>query len=91
MTEHNGVSWACSILTTLTGLMSTNEVFQIVLTCLGILSAVISLAYNIYVWYKKATSDKKLSSKEVKELKNILNKGIDEISKNIPTEDKKDE
>ena len=91
MTEHNGVSWACSILTTLTGLMSTNEVFQIVLTCLGILSAVISLAYNIYVWYKKATSDKKLSSKEVKELKDILNKGIDEISKNIPKEDKKDE
>ena len=91
MTEHNGVSWDCSILTTLTGLISTNEVFQIVLTCLGILSAVISLAYNIYVWYKKATSDKKLSTKEVKELKNILNKGIDEISKNIPTEDKKDE
>ena len=91
MTEHNGVSWACSILTTLTGLMSTNEVFQIVLTCLGILSAVVSLAYNIYVWYKKATSDKKLSTKEVKELKDILNKGIDEISKNIPTEDKKDE
>ena len=91
MTEHNGVSWACSILTTLTGLMSTNEVFQIVLTCLGILSAVISLAYNIYVWYKKATSDKKLSSKEVKELKDILKKGIDEISKNIPKEDKKDE
>lgn len=91
MTEHNGVSWACSILTTLTGLMSTNEVFQIVLTCLGILSAVISLAYNIYVWYKKATADKKLSAKEVKDLKDILNKGIDEISKNIPTEGKKDE
>lgn len=91
MTEHNGVSWACSILTTLTGLMSTNEVFQIVLTCLGILSAIISLAYNIYVWYKKATSDKKLSTKEVKDLKDILNKGIDEISKNIPKEDKKDE
>ena len=32
MTEHNGVSWACSIFTTLTGLISTNEVFQIVLT-----------------------------------------------------------
>ncbi|MDY5996061.1 MAG: hypothetical protein SPJ07_01705 [Bacilli bacterium] len=91
MSEHNGVSWACSILTTLTGLMSTNEVFQIVLTCLGILSAIISLAYNIYVWYKKATSDKKLSTKEVKDLKDILNKGIDEISKNIPKEDKKDE
>ena len=91
MTEHNGVSWACSILTTLTGLISTNEVFQIVLTCLGILSAIISLAYNIYVWYKKAMSDKKLSAKEVKDLKDILNKGIDEISKNIPTEDKKDE
>ena len=91
MNERNGVSWVCSILTTLTGLMSTNEVFQIILTCLGILSAVVSLAYNIYVWYKKATSDKKLSAKEVKDLKNILNKGIDEISKNIPTEDKKDE
>ena len=91
MTEHNGVSWVCSILTTLTGLMSTNEVFQIILTCLGILSAVVSLAYNIYVWYNKAMKDKKLSAKEAKELKNILDKGIKEISKNIPTEDKKDE
>lgn len=91
MNEHNGVSWVCSILTTLTGLMSTNEIFQIILTCLGILSAIISLAYNIYVWYKKAMSDKKLSAKEAKELKNILDKGIKEISKNIPTEDKKDE
>lgn len=91
MNEHNGVSWVCSILTTLTGLMSTNEVFQIILTCLGILSAVISLAYNIYVWYNKAMKDKKISVKEAKKLKNILDKGIDEISKNIPTEDKKDE
>lgn len=91
MNERNGVSWVCSILTTLTGLMSTNEVFQIILTCLGILSAVVSLAYNIYVWYHKAMKDKKLSVKEAKELKNILDKGINEISKNITTEDKKDE
>ena len=91
MNEHNGVSWVCSIITTLTGVMSTNEVFQIILTCLGILSAIISLAYNIYVWYNNAMKDKKISAKEAKELKNILDKGIDEISKNIPTEDKKDE
>lgn len=91
MNERNGISWVCSILTTLTGLMSTNEVFQIILTCLGILSAVVSLAYNIYVWYNKAMKDKKLSVKEAKELKNILDKGINEISKNIPKEDKKDE
>lgn len=91
MNERNGVSWVCSILTTLTGLMSTNEVFQIILTCLGILSAVVSLAYNIYVWYHKAMKDKKISVKEAKELKNILDKGINEISNNIPTEDKKDE
>lgn len=91
MNERNGISWVCSILTTITGLMSTNEVFQIILTCLGILSAVVSLAYNIYVWYHKAMKDKKLSVKEAKELKNILDKGINEISKNIHTEDKKDE
>lgn len=91
MNERNGISWVCSILTTLTGLMSTNEVFQIILTCLGILSAIVSLAYNIYVWYNKAMKDKKISVKEAKELKNILDKGINEISKNIHTEDKKDE
>ena len=91
MNERNGVSWVCSILTTLTGLMSTNEVFQIVLTCLGILSAVVSLAYNIYLWYNTAMKDKNLSAREAKELKNILDTGIKEISKNIPTEDKKDE
>ena len=91
MNEHNGISWVCSIITTLTGVMSTNEVFQIILTCLGILSAIISLAYNIYVWYNKAMKDKKISAKEAKELKNILDKGIDEISMNIPTEDKIDE
>lgn len=91
MNEHNGVSWACSILTGVTALISTNQVFQIILMSLGILSAAVSLAYNIYVWYKKATADKKLSPKEVEELKDILKKGIDDISNALPKEDNKDE
>lgn len=91
MDNHNGVSWACSILTTITGVISSNEAFQIVLTCLGILSAIISLSYNIYVWYKKATADKKLSPKEIEQLKDILQNGIDEITENAPTEDNKDD
>ena len=91
MNECNGVCCFCSILIIFLCFLSFFVVFQIVLTCLGILSAVVSLAYNIYVWYNKAMKDKKLSAKEAEELKNILDKGINEISKNIPTEDKKDE
>ena len=49
------------------------------------------ISHNIYLWYNTAMKDKNLSAREAKELKNILDTGIKEISKNIPTEDKKDE
>lgn len=86
MNTRNTISWVCSIFTGITALMSTNEVAQLILMILGIVSACISLAYNIYVWYTKVKSDKKISVDEVKELKDILDKGLKDIENTIDKE-----
>ena len=72
MKENNAVSWVCSGLTIVTGTLS-QDILQIILLVLGVISALVSLGFNIYVWYKKATRDGKIDSKEVDELEDIIN------------------
>lgn len=72
MKENNAVSWVCSGLTIVTGTLS-QDILQIILLVLGVLSALVSLGFNIYVWYKKATRDGKIDSEEVDELEDIIN------------------
>lgn len=91
METRNTLSWVLSLFTGITALVSTNEVAQLILMILGIISACLSLTYNIYLWHKKATNDKKISIEEVKELKDILEKGIDDIDKVIDKENKNNE
>lgn len=79
MKDKNILSWICSGITTLTALASTNEILQIILTTLGVFSAVVSLSYNIYLWYRKAKKDGKIDEDEVKDLKDTLDKGIKDV------------
>lgn len=73
MKENNIVSWVGSGVTILTGTLS-HDILQIILLVLGVLSALVSLGYNIYVWYKKATKDGKIDNIEIDELSEIINK-----------------
>ena len=81
MNDKNTISWILSIFTSITAVISTHEVLQIILGVLGILSALLSLSYNIYAWWKKATKDGKITPDEVKELKDIVDDAKDTIEK----------
>ena len=58
-------------------LIQTKEVFQVVSLIITCLSFIVSIAYTIYKWYKKAKADGKITVDEVKEV--IEN--IKEVSK----------
>jgi len=60
--------------------MSTSEVEQIILYIVGILSALVSLSFNIWVWYKKAKADGKITVDEVKEGKETIENGLDDLA-----------
>lgn len=77
--KNNIISWVGSVITLLCAGLTTSEIFQIVLYALGIVSAIVSLGFNVYVWYKKASADKKITQEELEELKEIVDKGTKDI------------
>ena len=77
--KNNALSWITNSITYVCAIVSTDEISQIILYCLGIVGTLISISYNIYIWYVKAHADGKISKHEVDKLKDTLDKIIDEI------------
>ena len=71
MKDTNALGWAGSAVTILTGTLS-QDVMQVILLIIGIVSALFSLFVNIYTWWKKAKQDGKITQEEVDELKEIV-------------------
>lgn len=78
MKDNNAISWVTSAITFITGL-AVEDVFRVVLLILGCISALVSLSYNIYCWWKKATKDGKIDEKELDEAKKMVDNTIEEI------------
>lgn len=95
MKDNNIPSWVASAFTAVTAAMSTNETAQLILYILGIVSALFSLSWNLWKWYKDAKKDGKIDDKEMDDLKKTVDDGAKEIgdavSKAPEKEDKKDE
>ena len=77
--KNNALSWITNSITYVCAIVSTDEIPQIILYCLGIVGTLISISYNIYIWYVNAHADGKISKHEVDKLKDTLDKSIDEI------------
>ena len=71
MKDTNALGWLGSGITILTGAIS-QDVMQIILLVIGIISALFSLFVNIYTWWKKAKQDGKITQEELDELKEIV-------------------
>ena len=56
-----------------------NEVFQIIEFVLAILTSIILIAYRLWVWYKKAKADGKITKEEIEEGLEILGEGIEDL------------
>ena len=67
--------------------VQTDEVLRRISFGITILSALITIAYNIYKWWRKSKEDGKISMDEVDELVDIVKDGSDSL-KNITKEGK---
>ena len=66
-------AFGLSTFTTAIGIASIYEYLGIVLTILGIVSAILSIILSIKTWYKNANADGKITKEEVDELLNDEN------------------
>lgn len=59
----------------------TNDTMQTVNMVITIVVGVVTLAYTIYKWYKKAKADNKITKEEIEELIDDVKEDIDEFRK----------
>ena len=69
--------------------IQTDEVLRRISFGFTLLSVILTIAYNIWRWWRKSKEDGKISMDEVDELVDIVKDGSDTIS-NITKEDKND-
>lgn len=69
--------------------IQTDEVLRRISFGFTLVSVILTIAYNIWRWYRKSKEDGKITMDEVDELVDIVKDGSDTIS-NITKEDKND-
>ena len=69
--------------------IQTDEVLRWISFGFTLVSVIITIAYNIWKWWKKSKEDGKISMDEVDELVDIVKDGSDSL-KNITKEDNND-
>ena len=69
--------------------IQTDEVLRWISFGFTLVSVILTIAYNIWRWWRKSKEDGKISMKEVDELVDIVKDGSDTL-KNITKEDKND-
>lgn len=70
-------------------IVQTEHIFQIVQLVLSIFATLITTAYIIYKWYKRAKADGKITKNEVGELVTIVSDATDEVVDKIDNYNKK--
>ena len=63
------------------GVAQLNQVMQIVQLTLGILATIVSIAFSLYKWWKKASEDGKIDEEEINEAIDIVNDALDDKDK----------
>lgn len=81
MKHEEIVGFTGSGISTVLTITQTNEVFQTVQFILSILAFLVTIAFTIWKWYKKAKKDGKITPEEVEELFDNLKNNINEEEK----------
>lgn len=63
--------------------IQTDEVLRWISFGFTLLSVILTIAYNIWRWYRKSKEDGKISMKEVDELGEIIKDGSDSLTNTI--------
>lgn len=79
--DNNIVSWFGTTFATIFTAIQMDELLKWISLGLTIISVIVSISYNIYKWYKRATADKRITAEEVGELIEIINDNGDKLTK----------
>lgn len=60
------------------GVAQINQVMQIIQLVFGIVATIISIAFSIYKWWKKASADGKITDEEIKDGIDIIKDHLDD-------------
>ena len=77
--DRNIAGYIGSGLSFLFGGLSLDNITTIICGIAGVISALVSIAYTIYKWYKRASSDKKITADEVLQLGEELKPQLKEL------------
>ena len=55
----------------------TNEIFQLAMLILSILSTLFTIVFTIYKWYNKAKEDGKITKEEIEALANDISESLE--------------
>ena len=69
------------------GAVQLNQIMQIIQLVLGIVATIISIMFSLWLWWKRASKDGKITEEEIKDGMDILNNGTKEIKDHL--DDKK--
>lgn len=79
--DKNIVGWVASGVAGILTTLQENPVIQVISFCLTILSVLVSLAYTLWKWYRRAKADKKITEEEVEEGLQIIKDHTDILPK----------
>lgn len=92
--NDTALGWAGSAVNAILAGIQVDEVLRYINISLAIITTIVTLAYTLYKWYKRAKSDGKITPDEIKEGIEIAKGGLDEIAEkldNKKSESKEDE
>ena len=79
MKDSNFTSWLLTGFSGFLTFIQQNEIMQIISLAVTILSGVVSLAFNLYKWIRKAKKDGKISDEELDELASLVEGGLNPL------------
>lgn len=79
--DKNIVGWVGSGIAVILTTLQENPVIQVISFCLTILSVLVSLAYTLWKWYRRAKADKKITDEEIEEGLTIIKDHTDILPK----------
>ena len=70
----NGIMYCCSV-------AQVEQALRIASFVLSILISILIIISRVYEWWKKAKADGEITKDEIDDLKDIVNKGVNDIKK----------
>lgn len=67
--------------------IQTEKLFQTISLILTIISILISIIFRLVNWFSNAKKDGKIDTKEIKDLSNIVNDGVNDLKDEIEKAD----